>query len=138
MFSIYFKFVLVSNYCTSGINKGFEKYVVLPRLPPSGCGVKLLVSVDDLSHPFTAEIKVYGTLTSTNPDIHTAQVLHSTHRLCYQIICWKVEDFDYPEDRGFFETSVTNHHCVISQTTAMVIKNAVQTLYRILYICTGS
>jgi len=35
--------------------------------------------------------------------------LHSTHRLYYQIICWKVVNFDYPEDRGFSETSVTNH-----------------------------
>lgn len=96
------------------------------------------MSVDDLLHPFTAEIKVHGTIASTNPDVCIAQVQHSTHRLCYQIICWKVEDFDYPEDRGFSETSVTNHHCVISQTNAMVIKNAVQILYRILYVCTGS
>lgn len=91
-------------------------------------GVKLLVSVDNLSHPFTAEIKVYGTTTSTNPDIQMVQVLHSTHCLCYQIICWKVEDFDYPEGQGFSEMSVTLRQ---TQTTVMVIKNAVQTLYRI-------
>jgi hypothetical protein len=51
--------------------------------------VKLLVSVDDLSHLFTAEIKVCGTITSTSPDIHMAKVLHSTHTLCYHFICWK-------------------------------------------------
>jgi hypothetical protein len=96
-------------------------------------GVKLLVSVDDLSHVFTAEIKVCGTITSTNPDIHMAQVLHSTHRLCYQIICWKVEDFGYPEYRGFSETSVTNHQSPMlhNPDNVRVIIKAVQTLYRI-------
>lgn len=99
------------------------------------------MSVDNLSHPFTAEIKVYGTITSTNPNTHMAQVLHSTHWLCYQIICWKVEDFDYPAGRGFSDLSVTNHQSPLrhTQTTVEVIKNAVQTLLPyLLNVCTCS
>jgi hypothetical protein len=116
MFYIYFMFVLDSIYCKSGINKRFENTCGFTQTPiqwvdtgVSYRGVKLLVSVDNLSYPFTAEIKVYVTITSTNPHTHMAQVLHSTHWLCYQIICWKVEDLDYPEGRGFTEMSVTNH-----------------------------
>jgi hypothetical protein len=79
-------------------------------------------------------LKVNGTITSTSPAYpHGARSctppIGYVTRLCVGkskiSTILKIEAF--PKRRQ----QITNHHCVISQTTAMVIKNAVQTLYRI-------